>query len=102
MDNCCKKGSQNFKQIDDSLDLLKAVTEPNRLRVLCILSKMDICVCDLAKKLDVSHNLISHHLKTLYKVAVLDKRREGNQFFYFIKDEWKERISHLFNFVEIT
>lgn len=102
MANCCSKNSKNLKQIDRSVDLLKAVTEPNRLRILCILSRSDICVCDLAKKLDVSHNLISHHLKTLYGAGVLDKRREGNQFFYFIKAEWKPRIKHLFNFVKIS
>lgn len=101
MDSCCDKSSKNFKQIDNSIDLLKAVTEPNRLRILCILSKMVICVCDLAKRLDASHNLISHHLKTLYEVGVLDKRRKGNQIFYFIKDEWKPRIKHLFDFVKI-
>lgn len=102
MDYCCNKSSKHFKQIDKSVDLLNAVTEPNRLRILCILSKMDICVCDLAKKLDASHNLISHHLKTLYEVGVLDKRRDGNQFFYFIKEEWKSRIKHLFNLVMIN
>jgi len=102
MDDCCNKNSKNFKQIDKSVDLLNAVTEPNRLRILCILSKMDICVCDLAKRLDASHNLISHHLKTLYEVGVLDKRRDGNQFFYFIKEEWKPRIKHLFDFVKIN
>ncbi len=63
---------------------------------------MDVCVCNMAKRLDVSHNLISYHLKTLYKVGILDKRRDGNQFFYYIKDEWKERINHFFDFVEIN
>jgi len=102
MEKCCKKGSNNLKQIDKSVDILKAVTEPNRLRIICVLSKMDISVCDLAKKLDVSHNLISHHLKTLYEAGVLDKRRDGNQFFYFIKDELKGRIRDLFKFVQIN
>lgn len=102
MKKCCQKGSKNFKKIDQSVDILNAVTETNRLRILCVLSKMEICVCDLAKRLDVSHNLISHHLKTLYEAEVLDKRREGNQFFYFIKDQWKSRIKHLYDFVGIT
>lgn len=102
MNNCCNKSSKNFKQIDNSIKILNAVTEPNRLRILCILSKIDICVCDLAQRLNVSHNLISHHLKILYDVGVLDKRRKGNKFFYFIKEDLKPRIKHLFDFVEIS
>ena len=101
MNNCCDNGTDNFSRIDSSIELLKAVSEPNRLRVLCTLSKMDICVCDLAERLGVSHNLLSFHLKTLSEVGLLDKRREGNQYFYFIKEEWKERVGHFFNFVQI-
>ena len=102
MGSCCKRGSKNFQKIDESLDILKAVSEPNRLRILCTLSKIDICVCDLAKKLEVSHNLISFHLKILYEAGILDKRRDGNQFFYFIKKEWKKKIDHFFSFININ
>jgi len=96
-----KKVSNN-EQINKSVAFLKAVAEPNRLRILWVLSQMDICVCALGKKLDVSHNLVSHHLKRLYDAGILDKRRDGNQFFYFIKDELRERVMNLFKFVQIN
>ncbi len=102
MEKCCYKGSKNFKQIDNSTELLKATTEPNRLRILCVLSKMDICVCELAKRLEASHNLMSHHLKTLFEVGILGKKRDGNKIYYFIKKKWKKRISYLFKFVQIN
>ena len=102
MENCCSQGTKNYSQIENSIELLKAVSDPNRLRALCTLSKTEICVCDLAKKLDISRNLLSFHLKTLYEVGILDKRRNGNQFFFFIKDEWKERVDHFFTFVGIN
>jgi len=102
MNNCCTRGSKNFEKIGKSLDILKAVSEPNRLRILCNLSKIDICVCDLAGNMEVSHNLISFHLKTLFKAGILDKRKDGNKIFYFIKKEWKERIKHFFSFIDIT
>ena len=101
MDKCCLKGTENFEKITKSLEILKAVSEPNRLRVLCTLSKTDICVCDLAKKMEVSHNLLSFHLKTLFGAGILDKRRNGNQIFYFINQEWKDRIKSFFKFMNI-
>ncbi len=101
MINCCSQETEYYKNIDTSISILKAVSEPNRLRVLCILSKNKICVCDLANKLDLAFNLISFHLKTLKTVGILDKKREGNQIFYFIKPEWKSRVEHFFNFIGI-
>lgn len=85
MDDCCIKGTKNFEKFDKAIDKVKAVLEPNRLRVLCILSKKNICVCDLAKKMEISHNLLSFHLKTLFEAGILNKHRKGNQIFYFIK-----------------
>lgn len=102
MDNCCIKGTKNFEKITESLDVLKAVSEPNRLRILCTLSKLDICVCDLARKMEVSHNLISFHLKILFEAGILNKKRSGNQIFYCIKQEWKERINHFFKFMNVN
>lgn len=102
MDNCCNKGTDNFTQIDKAKDLLKAVSEPNRLRILCTLSKDDPCVCDLAERLNISRNLLSFHLRSLYKAGIVDKRRDGNKLYFFIKKEWNQRINDLFSFVGIT
>lgn len=102
MAKCCTENTNNSKQIENSIEILKAVSEPNRLRILCILSKNDICVCNLAKEINVSHNLLSFHLKTLFEVGILDKRRDGNQIFYFIREEWKHRINHFFTFIGIN
>lgn len=101
MKNCCNLKLQKYKNIDPSVDILKAVAEPNRLRVLYILSQKEICVCELAKMLDLAFNLISFHLKTLKNVGILDKKRVGNQIFYFIKPEWEKRVDQFFSFIGI-
>lgn len=101
MKNCCNQGTKNYTKIEESIELLKAVSDPNRLRVLCALSKTEICVCKLAEKLNISRNLLSFHLKTLFDSGILDKKRVGNQIFFYIKDEWKGRVSHFFSFVGI-
>ncbi len=102
MKSCCTEGTENFKSIDIVIPILKAVAETNRMRVLCVLAHEEICVCELGEKLGMAHNLISFHLKTLHDTGILDKRREGNQFFYFIRPEWKPRIKHFFKFIGIA
>lgn len=102
MSNCCNKETEENSQINNFIDLLKAISEPNRLRILCILSKSEICVCELAEKLNISRNLLSFHLRNLSKVSILDKRKEGTKIFFFIKKEWKPRINNFFKFVGVS
>ena len=87
--------------IGNSLEVLKSVTEPNRIRVLNVLLNEDICVCELATKLGISHNLLSFHLKNLHTTGILSKRRYGNQIFYFINPGWRKRVRYFFQFLEI-
>jgi ArsR family transcriptional regulator len=101
MNSCCQDKNRNYKKIEESTDLLKAISEPSRLRILCVLSKKKICVCDLAEELDIPQNLISFHLKTLYDVGILKKERDGNTIYYVIKKNWKGRIEKIFEFLEI-
>lgn len=56
----------------------------------------------MADLLDSSHNLISHHLKTLFKAGLLKKKRDGNQIYYYISEEWTDRLSALFTFLDIN
>lgn len=82
--NCCDDSSPQFKKIEDSAKLLKIISDVNRIKILCILSQEQICVCDLAERLEVAQNLVSHHLKVLEDADILEKKRDGNQIFYFI------------------
>jgi ArsR family transcriptional regulator, lead/cadmium/zinc/bismuth-responsive transcriptional repressor len=101
MDLCCSQGSENFKKIESSINILKAFSDPTRIRILCSLSKQEICVCDLAVKLGISRHLLSFHLKNLYDAEVLIKKRKGNKIFFYIKDEWQERVKLFLNFIGI-
>jgi ArsR family transcriptional regulator, lead/cadmium/zinc/bismuth-responsive transcriptional repressor len=101
MNICCQENNKINKKIEESVDLLKAVSEPNRLRILCVLSKEKICVCDLAEKLGIQQNLLSFHLKTLFEVGILEKFREGNSIYYAIKKEWEKKIESIFKFLDI-
>jgi ArsR family transcriptional regulator len=99
---CCDNNSPKFKKIEDSTRLLKAITDANRIKILCILSKEKICVCDLAKRLDLAQNLVSHHLKVMQEVGLLEKQREGSQIYYFIIDSQKKRIIDLKRLIGIN
>jgi len=62
--------------------VLKTIAEDNRLRIICLLGKKELCVCELTATLGLSHNLILHHLKALAASSLIEKREEGRFSFY--------------------
>lgn len=62
--------------------LFKALSDPNRLRIVNILSRRTACVCDLQAILDLPQTLISRHLAYLRSVEMVRDRREGARVCY--------------------
>ncbi len=83
---CCRP-----KEIDKKLfeltEFLKIIADENRLRILCILKTGPKCVCDIWENLELSQNLVSHHLKTLKDFGILKSSKEGLKIFYSINSK---------------
>jgi len=77
---CENKKVQN--ELKESADFLKAVSEENRLKILCILKKQEMCVCEIWEYLKLPQNLTSHHLGVLKDAGLISSRREGLKIFY--------------------
>jgi len=65
--------------------LLKALADPVRLRLLSLVASHaegEACVCDLNDAFDLSQPTVSHHLKVLHEVGLLDRDKRGVWVFY--------------------
>jgi len=62
--------------------LFRALADPNRLRIVNILSERGVCVCDLQSVLDLPQPFISRHLAYLRRVGLVRDRREGPRVCY--------------------
>lgn len=60
------------------LDVLRAVGEETRLRVVLLLQQDELTVTDLTEILGQSQPRISRHLKLLVDAGVVDRHREGS------------------------
>lgn len=60
----------------------KALADPNRLRIVNILSHRNVCVCDLQSILDLSQPFISRHLAYLRRAGLVQDRRDGPRVCY--------------------
>ena len=70
--------------------LLKALADPVRLRLLSLVASHqdgEACVCDLGDAFDLSQPTISHHLKVLHDVGLLDRSKRGVWVYYGVRRE---------------
>ncbi len=65
-------------------DLLQALADPTRLRILALLRRMELSVGELAVILDQSQPRVSRHVRILADAGVIDRRREGSWVFLTI------------------
>ncbi|WP_370246527.1 ArsR/SmtB family transcription factor [Nocardioides sp.] len=78
--------------------LLKALADPVRLRLLSLVyahEGREACVCDLHDAFDLSQPTISHHLKVLHEVGLLDRAKRGTWVYYSVRTEALADLAHL-------
>jgi ArsR family transcriptional regulator len=85
---CCSPLVQEpipAEQADRIAPLLKALADPVRLRLLSLVASHqdgEACQCDLQDAFELSQPTISHHLKVLHDVGLLDREKRGVWAFY--------------------
>jgi ArsR family transcriptional regulator, arsenate/arsenite/antimonite-responsive transcriptional repressor len=85
---CCSPLQREPLSIDQAeriAPLLKALADPVRLRLLSLVASHEdgeACVCDLTGAFDLSQPTISHHLKVLHDVGLLDRSKRGVWVYY--------------------
>ncbi len=80
---------QEMGQVDISSisKLFKVIGDENRTKIAYALCEdEELCVCDLAHIIGASMATTSHHLRTLYKHAIVKYRKEGKLAFYSLDD----------------
>ncbi len=60
--------------------------DSNRLRIISILAKQELCVCDIAATLDMSESAVSHQLRTLRAIRLVRYQKRGRKVFYHLLD----------------
>ena len=67
-------------------ELFNVLADPNRLRLLSVLAKQELCVCDLAAGLKMGESAVSHQLRVLKSMRMVNYRKEGRNVYYSLAD----------------
>lgn len=62
--------------------ITKALSDPNRVRMLCALRSGELCVCQLIELLGLAPSTVSRHLSILNQADLIDSRKEGRWVYY--------------------
>lgn len=84
-----------FSKCDEATGLLKLLSNPNRLMVLCCLLERRYNVTELSQKLNIPQTALSNQLTILREAEIVDCEINHRERLYFITDPRVEKIIHL-------
>lgn len=67
-------------------ELFKVFGDSTRARIICALNIEEMCVCDLAALLNMTHSAVSHQLRLLKVSRIVKSRKEGRVVYYSLDD----------------
>jgi DNA-binding transcriptional ArsR family regulator len=68
----------------DVVKIFKALADPSRLRIMLLLRRRELCVCELMYILRMEQSRVSHHMRVLRDAGIAEDVREGRWIIYRI------------------
>jgi ArsR family transcriptional regulator len=75
-----------YEQIENLANLLKSISHPIRLKILCLLQDRELTVGDIRNEVKTSHANVSQHLNILRNQGIIDFRKDSNFIYNRIAD----------------
>lgn len=64
---------------------MKALSDPNRIRIIEILSNKEMCVCEITSVLNLATSTVSNHLSILRNAGIIEDKKDGKWVNYRVK-----------------
>ena len=77
----------NDSTLNDLSEFYKVFGDYTRVKILCVLRMGELCVQDIADKLNMTQSAISHQLRVLKTMSLVTGRREGKAVLYSLADD---------------
>ena len=84
--------NEMFKQSDEVSQILKSLSHPVRLKLLCALMDNEKSVNELTSLCDISQSAMSQFLNRMRSEGLLVSRREAHFVYYSIADQKLKKL----------
>lgn len=76
----------------DTAKILKAISDPKRLRIVDMLSCGELCACRILEAFHITQPTLSHDMKLLVDAGIVNDRREGKNIYYSLNVQTIQRL----------
>lgn len=81
-------------------ELFRSFSDTSRVRILSVLTQREENVGSLASLVGISESAISHHLRSLRQLGLVQTRRDGKEVYYRVEDAhlialFQEGVKHV-------
>lgn len=87
---------------DKNAKIFKALSDPNRLKIIDMLSCGELCACNILEEFNITQPTLSHHMKILKELELVTIRREGKWMYYNLNEEKINEFKDFINILTIT
>lgn len=82
--------------------LFKALSDETRVRIIYMLSRGELCACNILEEFNITQPTLSYHMKTLCDSGLVDSRKEGVWMKYSINKDILEQLKELFDEIDLN
>jgi len=81
--------------MDQLIQIFKALSDKNRLRIVKMLEQKSMCVCEITEILQLANSTVSKHLSILKNAGLIVSQKEGRWINYKINPESDKYVNTL-------
>ena len=85
----------NDDKVIDISELFKIFGDSTRIKIINVLINHELCVGDIADKINVSQSAVSHQLRILKANKLVKYHKVGNMIYYSLDDDHVKKIFEL-------
>ena len=83
-------------------ELFRAFSDTSRVRILSVLTDREMNVNTLALAVGISESAVSHHMRGLRQMHLVQARRDGKEVYYRVEDEhiitlFRQGVKHVWH-----
>ena len=82
-------------EAEATAELFRALADPARVRIVNVIATADepVCACNLYEPVGLAQPTVSHHLKKLVDVGLLEREQRGKWAYFSLKRDAVEKLA---------
>jgi ArsR family transcriptional regulator len=104
IDCCVPLGSPALAddEAEATARVFKALGDPARVKILSLVATADepVCACEFTPALGLTQATVSHHLKKLTEIGLLDREQRGKWAYFSLNEDALEQLAGLIRIPE--